>query len=235
MFKNKTETMTNQGKNLEWILEKVKAIPELPHTTEITLEQAAQFFETTIHAVKNILLWNREEFEEECYIRVLRGDELKEFKNLCKNQVNFNHTPSLTLLSRRGLLRMGMLLKRSAVAKSVRHYILNVEEISEKERLKLQADYTVKERRKNALRTAIEERYPTLADRQYQLYTDLATHVLDLKESFLTQAQNEAFTETCNVIATFIKLGCDYDFIEEQLIKSSERLKKNLEVRANGR
>jgi len=64
---------------------------------------------------------------------VLRGDNLKEFKgseddfgNL-ENKIKYSS--QLTVLPRRAVLRVGMLLRDSEVAKKIRNYLLNVEEV----------------------------------------------------------------------------------------------------------
>jgi hypothetical protein len=65
-------------------------------------------------------------------LKVLKDSELKEFKALLLKEGNLpksiKFAPSLTIIPRRAILRIGMLLEESEVAKKVRDYLLDVEE-----------------------------------------------------------------------------------------------------------
>lgn len=52
----------------------------------------------------------RDEFNEYGEIRILKGKVLKDFKGQVQLEPELKTAPSLTLVNRRGLLRLGMLL-----------------------------------------------------------------------------------------------------------------------------
>lgn len=114
------------------VLDKVKAITYLTKDLIVTTEQAANFYDVDYDAIKTVLRRNKEEFNGDG-VTVLRGSELKTLKEeLTKSQ---NDTPligtrvnALTIITKRALLRIGMLLTESAVAEQVRNYLLNLEE-----------------------------------------------------------------------------------------------------------
>lgn len=111
-------------------LDKIKAIPYLTNDTVVTIDQVASYYEVTREAIKTIVKRNRYEFETDGMI-VLKGKELQQFKkDVCwvQNEPDISRTPSLTILTKRSLLRVGMLLTNSEIATTVRNYLLNIEE-----------------------------------------------------------------------------------------------------------
>lgn len=111
------------------VLEKVKNLALLPDDVNATVELAASYFEVGIEAIKSLIKDNREEVENDG-VRVIQGDELRSLKDL---SVIPKNTPVLTIIPRRAMLRIGMLLKESKVAQQVRDYLLNVEVVVRKE------------------------------------------------------------------------------------------------------
>jgi hypothetical protein len=114
------------------VLDKVKKLSMLPDDVNVTVEMAANYYEVEIGAIKMITVRHREELEQDG-MRVLKGQQYKDFVSNILLPANYDvsaRTRSLTIIPRRAILRIGMLLRDSAVARAVRDYLLNVEGIS---------------------------------------------------------------------------------------------------------
>lgn len=116
-------------------LDKIKVIPYLTKDMVLTIDQVASYYEVTVEAARTVIKRNRGEFESDGMV-TLRGEELRKFLDeVCEVQ-NEPHKISekirnLTLLTKRSLLRAGMMLKNSGIATQVRNYLLNMEERTE--------------------------------------------------------------------------------------------------------
>lgn len=85
-----------------------------------TSQEVADYFEVPIETLASVVKVHREEFTEDG-LRVLRDQELKDHKlvfNLCDKSAR------LTLWSPRSVLRAGMLLRDSEIAKQIRNLLL---------------------------------------------------------------------------------------------------------------
>lgn len=123
-------------------LDKIKVIPYLTKDMVLTIDQVANYYEVTNEAISTVIKRNRSEFESDG-MATLKGEELKKFfeeitlgqNELCKVQdepyKNTNKIRHITLLTKRSLLRTGMILTNSGVATQVRNYLLNIEERTE--------------------------------------------------------------------------------------------------------
>ncbi|WP_051663459.1 hypothetical protein [Alicyclobacillus macrosporangiidus] len=112
------------------VLNKVKALSLLPDGVNATVEMVAGYYEVGIEAIKSVIKDHRDELAEDG-LNVLSGAELQEFVRSFGDPANLglsSKVRSLTLIPRRAILRVGMLLRDSDVAKTVRTYLLNVEE-----------------------------------------------------------------------------------------------------------
>ncbi|MEV3051584.1 hypothetical protein ABNE24_12410 [Paenibacillus larvae] len=96
----------------------------LPDDVNTSMELAAEFYEVSRQTIKSLIHDNREELESDG-LRVLTGSELGSLKEL---SVISKNVPSFTIIPRRAVLRIGMLLRDSQVARSVRDHLLNIEE-----------------------------------------------------------------------------------------------------------
>lgn len=115
------------------VLEKIKGLTLLPDDVHISVVAAAEYYEVEYDTMQRVVQRHREELSEDG-IRVLRGQELASYKEfLAERNVTLSARSNLTLLTRRALLRIGMLLRNSYVATQVRSYLLNVEEIARHE------------------------------------------------------------------------------------------------------
>jgi hypothetical protein len=125
------EKMMNEA-NLS-IFNKFKEIVFLDDNEVVTINQVAEYYEVTNRTIENIITEHKDELINDDGVKVLRGDNLKEFKgseddfgNL-ENKIKYSS--QLTVFPRRAVLRVGMLLRDSEVAKKIRNYLLNVEEV----------------------------------------------------------------------------------------------------------
>lgn len=163
-------------------LDKLKAIPYLTDDMVISLDQAATFYESTKKSVDTIITRNKGEFLEDVW--VLRGEDLKEFKKqvtLLQGEGELdNRTPSLTLMNKRALLRIGMIMTGSEMATKVRNYLLNLEEDSKLDRKQwaIQREVGIVERKR--MTSAIAKYIPDTKHKKfaYPNYTNMLYKVL---------------------------------------------------------
>lgn len=108
------------------VLDRVKALALLPDGVHATTELVASYYEVPIETVKSLVKDNRKELEANGY-RVLRGTELREFD---RSHGDLSKVRQLALFDRRAILNVGQLLTDSDVARQVRTYLLDLEEIA---------------------------------------------------------------------------------------------------------
>lgn len=125
------------------VLGKVKDLLLIPDTGVATTKQVAQYYEVGEEAVSSLVKGNREEIGDDGLLN-LTGKETKEFlaksfKNFANfrgyftcDGIKFNNRNNL-LFPRRAILRVGMLLRDSEVAKEIRTQLLNIEEKTSEE------------------------------------------------------------------------------------------------------
>lgn len=120
------------------VLEKVKALLLIPQTDYATAKQVADFYNVDEEAIKTIIFRHGDELRSDG-LKKLSGTETKEFLVSCNLQpTNFRGyfdingvkfaNKSNTMIPRRAILRIGMLLRDSEVAKEIRTQLLNIEE-----------------------------------------------------------------------------------------------------------
>lgn len=240
-----SRTMRDQHVYRDSVLEKVKIIPQLPNTTELTLQMASSYYEVSNETLRSLVRRYRDEFNEYEELRMLKGKALKEFKALVMNSPEYEDiktSPSLQLINRRGLLRLGMLLAESEVAKSVRNYLLNVEEVSDKEQKLWAVEREISKRERRMLTDSIQEfyngaikqgfEYATFTNLVYKILFDSSAkqlrelYELDKNEPLRDSFTTEDLRKVVNVertIAVLLQLGKDYEDIKIELIKNKER------------
>lgn len=113
------------------VLDKVKALALLPDGIHATTEGLASYYEVHVDAIKSIVRRHRQELEENGF-RKLSGEELREFVRVTLTPADevSSKARSLNLFTRRTILNVGQLLVESVVARQVRTYLLNVEELA---------------------------------------------------------------------------------------------------------
>ncbi|NFO98130.1 hypothetical protein FDC62_07900 [Clostridium botulinum] len=125
------------------ILYKIKELLLLFNNDIATLKQVAEYYEVGEKAISSLVFDNKEELKTDGYI-VVKGKEIREshvisFKEFTSNRANYKFTldngeilsvggKGIALFPRRAILRVGMLLRDSEIAKEVRTQLLNIEE-----------------------------------------------------------------------------------------------------------
>lgn len=120
------------------VLEKVKNVLLIPETEYATTALVADYYEVNIEAIQKIVIRNRDELQEDG-LKMLKGKEIMD--NLGVDMLSIPRDRGCykvdnikiwygnnTLFPRRAILRVGMLLRDSAVAREVRTQLLNGEE-----------------------------------------------------------------------------------------------------------
>lgn len=116
------------------VLDKVKALTFFPDGLHVDGPGVADYYEVPAETIKKVAQRNRQELEENG-LRVLRGDEYREFAGI--NSVVSEGGDVLSLapsqntvmvFTRRTILNVGQMLKGSEVAKAVRTRLLDAEE-----------------------------------------------------------------------------------------------------------
>jgi hypothetical protein len=131
-----TESRTMRMQTIERTdaLDKVKALSMLPDSLHVTTEMAAAYYEVDTQAIHSLVRRNRDELTQNG-MRTIQGAELRAFKTETGGQGDhlFNGVRSLRLFTRRALLNVGQLLTESEVARRVRQYLLNTEQVVRQE------------------------------------------------------------------------------------------------------
>lgn len=120
------------------VLEKVKDLLLISGTDYAVLSQVADYYEVGLEAIASLVKDNREELLEDGLINAtgvetkqILGKFSKDFANqrgyFTCDGIKFNHRNNL-LFTRRSILRVGMLLRDSLLAREVRSQLLNIEE-----------------------------------------------------------------------------------------------------------
>ncbi|MET0415789.1 MAG: phage antirepressor KilAC domain-containing protein, partial [Actinoplanes sp.] len=166
-------------------LVKVKALRMLADDTYVTVEMAADFFEVPADAIEWHIRRDREELNSDG-LEVLTGPRLSAFKAESGYR---SRAGSLTLITRRALLRLGMLLRDSEVAKQVRTQLLDGEARANQSRfdeLDINDPNTVlilAQAAQKSAALAIEERNGRLAAEAQVAELEPKAHVLDAIEA----------------------------------------------------
>lgn len=191
--------------------------------------------------VKTIVKRHRAELNDYEEIRLLKGEALSEFKSQVHDELELNQVPSLQLLNRRGLLRLGMLLTESDVAKSVRNYLLNIEETADDAQREWAIEREISKRERRRLTDSIQNFFVSdMKGHEYSNFTNLAyktalgcsaTKLKSLYElergenlrDVLTTAELRRLIDVEMVIASLIRIGKDYDEIRDELLSNANR------------
>lgn len=113
------------------ILSTIKPVTSLlPDGENMTIKAAAKYYEVDRGVIERLLTKFKEEFEQDGVRTISKRDN--EFELYLPALAVGQHT--LKLVSRRALLRLGMLLKDSKVAEDVRHYLVRLDVLIESEK-----------------------------------------------------------------------------------------------------
>ena len=224
------------------VLDKIKAIPYMTKDMVVSAEQVANYYEVSNEAIKTVIKRHRDELENDG-IQILNGEELRKFKQ----QVTELHgepqlfmgkrTRSLTILTKRAMLRIGMLLTTSPIAKLVRNYLLDSEETLTQEQKKWIAKREAGIIDRKRMTTAISNYVPNTPHKRfaYPNYTNLiykcifnktAKQMREERGFNKNDALRDSFTgnelqmvdEAETIVTALVTLGFGYDYIKSQLI-----------------
>ncbi|WP_211750284.1 hypothetical protein [Paenibacillus sp. Marseille-Q4541] len=124
------------------ILGKIKPVTSiLPDGENMTIKAAAKYYEVDRSVIERQLARHKDEFEQDGVRTVTKHDS--EFELYAPVLTSGQHV--VKLVSRRALLRLGMLLTMSQVAQKVRDYLVNLDVLMEEEEPK----QTKRERNRN--------------------------------------------------------------------------------------
>lgn len=129
------------------VLERVKKLLLLPGTEMMSIEQVADYYEVSDRWIKELYGYNREEIDSDGTELLPRnfynGSEVKPISVENKQtsatyifgdgQMITINNRGLKAFSKRAVLRIGMLLQQSSVAREIRNQLLNIEEKSSDE------------------------------------------------------------------------------------------------------
>ena len=237
-----TESKTLRNETLNSIsydfLDKIKVIPYLTEDMVVTVQQAANYYECSMDTIKTLIKRNRDEFEDDG-MTVLKGQELKNFKEdlgVGSNEPNLAYASSLTLLTKRSLLRIGMLMTSNLLATKIRNYLLNIEEKTEIDRKSwaIQREVGIIERKRmtSAISRYIPEgkhkkfAYPNYTNMIYKIIFGCDAKTLREERKVKTNdALRDSFSETElkkveeveTIVTGLISMDFTYKQIEEML------------------
>lgn len=241
-----TESKTLRNETLDNVsydfLDKLKVIPYLTNDMVVTAQQISNYYECSLDSVKTLIKRNRDEFESDGMV-VLTGNSLDKFREEVLQGSNepdkiSSKTRSLTLLTKRSMLRIGMLMTGNLMAKKIRNYLLNIEEQTEIDRKSwaIQREVGIIERKRmtSAIAKYIPETehkrfaYPNYTNMVYKLLfkCDAKTLRQDrnvktndaLRDSF-TELELKQVEEVETIITGLISMDFTYKQIEEMLVQ----------------
>ena len=216
-------------------------IPYLTKDMVVSVEQVANYYEVTKKAIDTVISRHRDEIEEDG-LTVLKGEELKGFKKTLtdihgEGQLPIGkRTANLTIMTKKAMLRIGMLLTTSPIAKQVRNYLLECEEKTSQENQKWIAQREAGKIDRKRMTTAIANYIPNSPNKKwkYPEYTNIVYQVLfnktakqmreergfskndALRDSFSGQELKDV-DEAETIVTALITLGFDKDYIRSQL------------------
>jgi len=108
------------------VLDKVKSLVLLPYNETATTDIVADYYNVNLKTIEKLVERNKDELVSDGY-SVLKGNQLTDIKSVCQIK---SRARSMAVFTKRSILRVGMLLRDSEVAKRVRTMLLDVEQIS---------------------------------------------------------------------------------------------------------
>lgn len=229
-------------------LDKIKAVQYLTEDMILSVDQIANYYEVSKKSVETIIIRNRDEFEEDG-MQVLVGEELRQFKEIVNSPSNEGklidgRTPSFTILTKRSLLRVGLIMTNCAMATKIRNYLLNLEEVSTQEQKSWSLQREVGKVDRKRLTSAISKYIPIHPKGllKYPEYTNMVYGVLfnmtaqELRDSrnlkkknehtrdFFTEEELKLVDEAETIVTALVSLGFSYEYIEKQLLGKYKKL-----------
>ena len=156
--------MLNTNPRLPEALDKVKILNTMPDGY-MTIQMVSNYFEVGYRTLQKSIQRNQEELFMNGLV-VLEGEELRQYKmsGILGDFMSPNNIKrSLTLLNRRVILNIAMLLRDSVIAKAIRYTILNVLDTDEGKML-LQREVERLQQRVYELEEKLKEKDKDLSD-----------------------------------------------------------------------
>lgn len=208
------------------VLEKVKELLLLPGADWMTISQVADYYEVDTNTMSRVIQRNHDELSEDGMYK-LKRKEAEERLNVQDVQIErthhkttFSHN-SMTLvvsnsgvlaLPKRAVLRVGMLLRDSIVAREIRTQLLNIEEKTE-EAVKT-ADINEEQTLSLALGQAImlgDMEKTIQATTALMAFKNRHIQTLETENEFLTLQYNHVSTREAIRIGVNALMGKTYD------------------------
>lgn len=173
------------------VLEQVKEILTLGTTDFVTVELAANYYEVEKTVIEKVIQRHKDEINSDGF-RVYKSKELKEILETVGNtkngqNVSFKIPPrGLRLIPKRALLRIGMLLRDSEIAKEVRSKLLDIVHDTE-------TKTDIVEEVVNEIRTEqqiSEDLMKAILEGDLQKESFLKTELIGLKNKRIVQLEN---------------------------------------------
>jgi len=123
-------SLRNQYSDRVEVLDEVKELPVLKGDV-VTIQIVTDYYEVSKATVTRLINENKDELLS-VGLTILEGEALKRFKEAQRsggNKSAFLKINTLTVLPRQAVLRLGMLLPESEVAKELRFHLLGKEEV----------------------------------------------------------------------------------------------------------
>ncbi|PEH74598.1 hypothetical protein CRM89_29480 [Nocardia sp. FDAARGOS_372] len=109
------------------VLGEVGVLRTLPDDMHVTTDMVADFYEVDRETVLKVVQRNRDELDDDGF-RVIGRREVVDILSRTPDELGMpRNAPTMSLFPRRAVLRVGMLLRDSAVARRVRDMLLDVE------------------------------------------------------------------------------------------------------------
>jgi len=233
------------------VLDKVKELFLIPVLGVMTTRQVAEYYEVDIDAIQSVTNRNRDELALDGITRIspkelcLHFDDVKrfrggiEFPNVfgASLRISYNGTLGFT---KRAILRIGMLLRDSEIAKEIRNQLLNTfEQAAPEQRTMLldeetllQANFARVQVDKTATKEEFVEASVALARFQNRHITDLKQTNKELATEILTWDDRAKFNKAARYIAGRCgkRAGAIYNEIYDELL-----YKHHIGLRARGK
>lgn len=201
------------------VLDKVKELILLPNTEYATVQQVAEYYEVEKEVIDKQISLNREEVMTDG-VKNLSGKETRDF--LVTENISITNFRGYFMaegqkfanrnnifLPRRAILRIGMLLRDSSVAKEVRNYLLNIEENITEEQKEEVITNTIDTEKSLLLEVicAESDMSRAVALNNYKRFVDEEISKRDIKitglvEGILTWDSRKAINKMIRIIAT---------------------------------
>lgn len=211
------------------VLEKVKDLLLLGNSEFATTEQVANYYEVGLEAINSIIKENRDELESDGFKKFKKSDILRnvlEGHNVRNErtrslvvidgkEIAINNT-GLNLFSKRSILRVGMLLRDSEIAKEIRTRLLDIE---------YESNNVIQENRKSLKQNIINEiseekqlmldRVEAEMNGDYSKVCEINSQLFALKNKRIVELENKVknitthsltLVESRNVINKLVRL-----------------------------